>query len=647
MSSLLKTVIATAAAFMVGVPLSLGPTATPDAQAAVAIAPQSAATSSAKLDATYAQLSDQMGLGSKTGSLSGLKDNGQLMYTQNALIYAHDSWQVGVPIKRGKILDAYAGAGYENGWLGYPITLETGRYGGGIIQEFQGGWIKVDWAGTVTSGGGRYGQDIPQGGGAGWVSALYTHTGASEGRLGTQTSPVNCGLRLGGCFAAFTGGEVWGTPLFRGAEIDDWRIIHQFQAAGWENGWLGYPVDGSSVGVGNPVGGEYVNFEFGSITVDAAGRTVVSQKQFNAKLDGDNGCSYAQKGDSPYRDAVCWIDMSQLNEGQARSADGQGMTLKLDGGYTAKFSLKVRNYPGRTQTGLGSYAVPTYYASGLGHTGFESIAGQPALLTIGQPGSGASITIDTITVTDVTGARVPDYAFVTGDSESTEAGETVMFRSDKNFSKLASLWGGTGRGCDDTQTRTNGNLVTCVGPNGGSTQTLNGPYWPFSQYDKQRSGNILYYSYSPGFITQDILADTPNGAIFGFLVTKASTTVKAPSDARGESPVFTGSVGSGSNSATVDANPGETKSTDDKVFLNGSDLKFRVDARGTSPAWYKYNWSCTRNGRADPTLTAGADDGNELTVVRSKINFGDRISCTANVQLCPVTFTMRDRYWRQ
>ncbi|GAA3940179.1 hypothetical protein [Pseudoclavibacter caeni] len=289
----------------------------------------------------------------------------------------------------------------------------------------------------------------------------------------------------------------------------------------------------------------------------------------------------------------------------------------------------------------------SYYAAGLGNTGFESIAGQPALLFHGQQGSGVSMRIDSITVTDPTGAPVPDYAFVTGDSESTEAGETVMFRSDKTLTKLASLQGGTGRGCDDTRTQTTGLLVTYTGPAGGTLHPVNGPFWPFMQYDVQKSGNILYYSYAPGYIDQEIRADTPNGAIFGFLVTKASATVKAPSDARGDDPKFTASVSSGSNSASVDAAPGETQSTDSRVFLSGSDLKYRVDVAGSSPAWYKYNWTCTRNDRADPTLTDGVGDGNEMTVPKTKISFGDRISCSADVQLRPVTFEMKDRYWRQ
>jgi hypothetical protein len=215
------------------------------------------------------------------------------------------------------------------------------------------------------------------------------------------------------------------------------------------------------------------------------------------------------------------------------------------------------------------------------------------------------------------------------------------------LTKLASLQGGTGRGCDDTRTQTTGLLVTCTGPAGGTLHPVNGPFWPFMQYDVQKSGNILYYSYAPGYIDQEIRADTPNGAIFGFLVTKASATVKAPSDARGDDPKFTASVSSGSNSASVDAAPGETQSTDSRVFLSGSDLKYRVDVAGSSPAWYKYNWTCTRNDRADPTLTDGVGDGNEMTVPKTKISFGDRISCSADVQLRPVTFEMKDRYWRQ
>lgn len=623
---------------------------------AAATQPGQAGDSQTKADIAYNQLRERLRLGDRVSSTTGLKDGGVLITTQNAHLYASDDWPVAIPVVNGAVWDQYSAAGAESGWLGYPIGVA--QYSDMFkvsYQNFQGGWIAVTDDGAVTTGTGRYEEHAPQTGQEwvkNWVKAMYTNTGAMSDNslLGEQRTPIACGLVALGCYAEFANGAIYATPLSVNA-LTDTGILQQWRALGAENSWLGYPTGQPHAGhtsahAANGI--TYQTFDNGTIIHGNDGSYTITQ---DPEWDGSDGtgCSYATGGGNTYQDSVCWLDMAGYDETQARTGSGQRMTITLDGGYTATFTVKARDVDGLPGTTVSALSAPTYYSSGFGNTGFTGIAGKPVLVnqaTTTGGTAGVAITIGDLDVRDRAGNRVTQYALVTGDAESTESGEVVTFTSDQQLHKLAALYPGTGRGCDDTRTVVDGNTVTCVGPAGGTTHTHHGPYWDYSQYDVNKSGNILYYANNANQITQTIKAGTPNGAVFGFMVTKASVTVHAPADAVGDNPTFSGTVSSGVNTSTpVTASRGETKTGDRTVFLSGSDLTFSITPTGTVPAWYRYRWVCTRNGTTDPTLTAGAGDGAQLTVRSNQVGFGDIIDCTADITRRAVTYSLQDRYW--
>ncbi|WP_028245446.1 LGFP repeat-containing protein [Pseudoclavibacter soli] len=621
-------------------------------------------TSRDKITAAYADLKDEYGLGTLGGRYS-LKDNGQVQHVYGTAngpggaIYASDNWSVGVLVEYGAIWDRYVSLNYENGWLGYPIGLQQFWAEGNVTwQDFQNGYIAVSADGNVSVGSGRYTASISNDAFTrDAVILAYSNTGAMSDAslLGKQTSAINCGLTAGGCSALFANGAVYATRTSSVA-ITDKGILEKYWALGAQGSWLGYPagepVGGSSTKIGVPANGAYQNFQNGTIIRNADGTYTVTQ---NPNWDGSDGsgCSYAQSGDNAYRDTICWLDMADYDDSAAKSEVGQRMSITLDGGYTASFTIKVRAANGVSSTNATFFALatPTHYAAGFGNTGFKSVAGKPALLVSNNDATaGVAITISDVSVRDAYGNSTLKYGLVTGDAESTERGEVVSFTSDRQLKKLAVLNGGSGRGCDDSTTSTSGNTVTCTGPSGGSVVFKQGPYWLYQQFVSNRSGNILYYAESPGTITQTIKAASPNAAVFGFMVTKATTTVNAPSDAKATSgsPLFTGNVsnGFGSDDGGLRVPAGSAISTEPKVFLSGENLTFTANTfSGTAPSWYRTSWTCTVNGTIDTNLTRDADDTNTLVIRNSDIPIGSVVNCAASIQLRPTTFVLQQRHW--
>jgi uncharacterized protein with LGFP repeats len=133
------------------------------------------------------------------------------------------------------------------------------------------------WSGEVTvtvrsvSAGAAVVQVTP---GGSPVGLRYVAAGGAGGRLGPQTGPLVCGLRVGGCLRAFQHGSVYWSPAtgaheVRGASRDRWA------SQGWETGALGYPVtDTECVLV---AGGCFQHFQGGTVmSSPATGAWVVS-----------------------------------------------------------------------------------------------------------------------------------------------------------------------------------------------------------------------------------------------------------------------------------------------------------------------------------------------------------------------------------
>jgi uncharacterized protein with LGFP repeats len=104
----------------------------------------------------------------------------------------------------------------------------------------------TDWFGSTQSTG------------AGEILIAYNALGGTRSWLGAVTSGYICGLVRGGCFQHFQSGSIYWSPA-TGAHALRGSIAGTWGAAGWENGWLGYPTSDELCGL--PRGGCAQNFQ--------------------------------------------------------------------------------------------------------------------------------------------------------------------------------------------------------------------------------------------------------------------------------------------------------------------------------------------------------------------------------------------------
>jgi len=131
----------------------------------------------------------------------------------------------------GPIRSAYAAAGFENGYLGYPATGQIcGLRNAGCYQMYQGG--AVLWSSATGAHPSPFGA----------IRGTYASFGFESGRLGYPTSPEHCGTKNGGCYQMYeTGAIIWGPGL--GAYFSPFGAIRGvWGSQGFENGWMGYPM---------------------------------------------------------------------------------------------------------------------------------------------------------------------------------------------------------------------------------------------------------------------------------------------------------------------------------------------------------------------------------------------------------------------
>jgi uncharacterized protein with LGFP repeats len=183
-----------------------------------------------------------------TGFQCGLRDYGCFQGYQNGSIYwtpATGARPVTVPIR-----DKWALTGWELGSLGYPAADPIcGLTRNGCFQVFQGGsiyWSPATGAHFVK----------------GSIRDLWGAVGWELGALGYPTSDENCGLKDGGCFTHFERGSIYWSP-FTGARLIWPEIRAKYEALGWENGTLGYPVVNPVCGLAG--GGCYQPFQGGNV----------------------------------------------------------------------------------------------------------------------------------------------------------------------------------------------------------------------------------------------------------------------------------------------------------------------------------------------------------------------------------------------
>ncbi|WP_432564965.1 excalibur calcium-binding domain-containing protein [Kineococcus sp. SYSU DK003] len=146
----------------------------------------------------------------------------------------------------GAFLQLYASTGYENGFLGYPLTQENPARGG-MYQRFQGGvayWSPSTGAHTVS----------------GSFLELYGRLGFEDGCLGfpaTQELP-SAG---GGVYQRFQGGVAYWSPATGAHALCNGPILDAYGTTGWEGGSLGYPTSEEHA----IAGGRRVDFQRGFV----------------------------------------------------------------------------------------------------------------------------------------------------------------------------------------------------------------------------------------------------------------------------------------------------------------------------------------------------------------------------------------------
>ncbi|MHA7209423.1 Ig-like domain-containing protein [Arthrobacter sp. MDT1-65] len=136
-----------------------------------------------------------------------------------------------------------AGLGSANG----PVVC--GLKDGGCYQAFQGGDVHYS---PATGAQATYGAIRAR-----WGSLNY-----ENGKLGYPVAGEVCGLKDGGCYQKFQGGDVHYSPA-TGAQATYGAIRARWGTRGYENGFLGYPVRNETGGLRN--GGAYQTFQGGSV----------------------------------------------------------------------------------------------------------------------------------------------------------------------------------------------------------------------------------------------------------------------------------------------------------------------------------------------------------------------------------------------
>lgn len=165
------------------------------------------------------------------------------------------AWEV-----HGAIRDRWAALGWENGFLGFPLTNEN-RLRGGAFSRFQGG--HVYWS-PATGAAEVHGE----------IFRAWAATGHENGRLGYPTTDERRTPNRRGAYNHFQRGSVYWSPG-TGAHVVEGAIREVWARAGWEQSCLGFPTSGERDTVVGGVRGRVSEFEGGSVTWTPAGGAVV------------------------------------------------------------------------------------------------------------------------------------------------------------------------------------------------------------------------------------------------------------------------------------------------------------------------------------------------------------------------------------
>jgi prepilin-type N-terminal cleavage/methylation domain-containing protein len=171
--------------------------------------------------------------------------------------------------------------------------------------------------------------------------------------------------------------------------------------------------------------------------VAAPAASLPSSQQSTAATVPTTSCGFANPASGTYAANLCFVDFTPYGQSSSGCAVGQQemSAAVVNTPYTMSFCISVSGGP------VAPAATPTYFdpptsEAFLGNNGFYTgIPGKPALYQTVE-GSTSVVSITNIQVLDSHGNPATGWDLVSGDAESTDAGESITWTSNQTLSLL-------------------------------------------------------------------------------------------------------------------------------------------------------------------------------------------------------------------
>jgi hypothetical protein len=264
------------------------------------------------------------------------------------------------------------------------------------------------------------------------------------------------------------------------------------------------------------------NFTYALFSVP---RASVSASQLSGVGPPSASCGFSTPGTGTYASTLCFVDFTNYNY-LSTSGKCQTMTAAIvNTPYTLSFCILTTATPS-SATGRACLAtsgpllpatavpcpIPTYFAAPtseafLGNNGFYTgIPGNPALYANAE-GSTVTIDISNIQLLDSSGHAATGWELVTGDAESTDAGESLTWTSNQNFSLL---W--------NTPTSAYGNACAAPAPGQGLSGVGTANVTCASTVSSDKTGTVMLEASAPSTLHVQMVGAGLEGMFMGVLL---------------------------------------------------------------------------------------------------------------------------------
>jgi uncharacterized repeat protein (TIGR01451 family) len=344
------------------------------------------------------------------------------------------------------------------------------------------------------------------------------------------------------------------------------------------------------------------------------------------------GCGYADgsANNGQYAGTICWFDFSAFNQSEARTASGQPMQVTLQGGYVAKFDVKLTDVSGTLPMTMTARSTPLETRFAFGTDAYRGVPGLDTLYSNPAPTGlkGAQVTFDDIQVVDSAGAAVSGYSFVAADTEDNVRGESFTWTSDKPLNEIERLAPNGSWGCK-TPIGLGTTQISCAGTGAGGSSTAGG-----------KSTALLVAADTPETFAAQWETPQQSGIAIG-IQTARLTLNKQVSGRVDPADSFDIAVTSpeGTLAGAASTGTGSTATTGGLVVLprsDGAGYTMSETATAASPALlsnYAESWSCV-NAASASTTALPSGPGISKTVAPA---IGDDITCTVTNTALPAT----------